>query len=63
MSEVSLIDGHIDDKEEYKECKDCLNGRWVVSENGYHCICCLKLKKAMDCIKNNKSSYIKKPIT
>jgi hypothetical protein len=30
----------------------------IVSENGYHAICCLSQKKAMDCIMGKKIHFV-----
>lgn len=38
-------------------CKGCLNSRCVVSENGYHYICCLPYLKMVDCIKGFTDYY------
>ena len=38
-------------------CGSCLNGRLVVSENGFHYICCLTQKKALNCLIGIKDSY------
>lgn len=36
-------------------CKNCINRRRVISENGYHSVCCLSNKKAMECrLENGK---------
>ena len=41
-------------------CDECLNSRVVVSENGFHSVCCLSEKKAIDCYVGNKNHYIGK---
>ena len=41
-----------------KKCEECLNGRLIVSENGYHAACCLSQKAAIDCITNKKVQFI-----
>ena len=38
-------------------CDICLNGRVIISENGYHSVCCLSQKKAVDCITKQKDYY------
>ena len=38
-------------------CANCLHGRVGISENGYHTICCLSSKKAMECITGRKSHF------
>ena len=40
-----------------KECEKCLNSRMIISENGYHPICCLSQKKAIDCMMGKKSQF------
>lgn len=40
-----------------KECEKCLNSRLIISENGYHSVCCLSQKKAMDCLIGEKSQF------
>lgn len=42
------------------KCDTCLNSRTVVSENGYHPICCLSARKANACILTGKH-YIRHP--
>lgn len=32
------------------KCQNCLNGKTVLSENGYHIVCCLSDKQAMRCL-------------
>lgn len=41
-----------------KDCEKCLNSRLIISENGYHSVCCLSQKKAMDCITDKKSQFV-----
>jgi hypothetical protein len=41
-----------------KKCEECLRSRMIVSENGYHAVCCLSQKKAMDCIMGKKSYFV-----
>ena len=41
-------------------CDICLNSRIVVSENGYHSICCLPARKANECVLTGKY-YVKHP--
>lgn len=41
-----------------KKCEECLHSRPVVSENGYHYICCLSPKKAVNCIAGIKSQFV-----
>jgi len=40
------------------KCRTCLNSRGIISENGWHYICCLSSKKAVDCATNKKDYYI-----
>lgn len=40
------------------KCRTCLNSRGIISENGWHYICCLSNQKAIDCITNKKDYYI-----
>ena len=39
------------------DCKDCTHSRIGVSENGYHTICCLSSKAAMECITGKKCRF------
>lgn len=41
-----------------KDCEKCLNSRLIVSENGYHSICCLSQKVATDCMTDKKSQFV-----
>lgn len=41
-----------------QKCEKCLKSRPVISENGYHAVCCLSQKKAIDCIMGKKSSFV-----
>lgn len=41
-----------------QKCEKCLNSRLIVSENGYHAVCCLSQKKAMDCITGKKNHFV-----
>lgn len=36
------------------KCDNCLNARIITSENGKHSICCLSMKKAMECLMDEK---------
>ena len=40
-----------------RECEKCLNSRMIISENGYHSICCLSQKAAMDCAIGKKNYF------
>ena len=39
------------------KCETCLYSRIVISENGYHRICALSDKKAIECIINDYKHY------
>ena len=39
------------------DCKECLNSRLVVSENGYKAICTLSPSESKKCLLNNKSKF------
>lgn len=41
-----------------QKCEKCLKSRLIVSENGYHAVCCLSQKKAMDCIMGKKNHFV-----
>lgn len=46
------------------KCKECLNSRLILSENGWHAICTLSQENARDCLVHGSkfhqmSSYIK----
>ena len=47
---------------EYR-CDTCLYSRVIISENGYHSVCCLSQKKAVDCITKQKDYYAENPST
>ena len=40
------------------KCEKCLNGRIIISENGYHPVCCLSQKAAMKCMMGKKSQFV-----
>lgn len=40
-----------------KDCEKCLHSRLIISENGYHSVCCLSQKKAVDCMTGKKSQF------
>lgn len=46
---------------ELDRCDMCLNSRHIISENGFHPICCLSEKKSLECITGKKDHYIKHP--
>lgn len=39
------------------KCDLCINSRLIISENGYHPICCLSEKEATECILNDYSRF------
>lgn len=39
------------------DCKECLNSRLVVSENGYKAICTLSAKESKKCLLNGKCKF------
>lgn len=41
-----------------KDCEKCLNSRMIISENGYHPVCCLSSKAATDCMIGKKSQFV-----
>lgn len=41
-----------------QKCEECLRSRIIVSENGYHAVCCLAQKKAMNCMTGVRSYFI-----
>lgn len=41
-----------------KKCEECIYSRPIISENGYHSVCCLSPKKAIDCLTGKKSQFI-----
>ena len=45
------------------KCDGCLNSRRIVSENGFHSICCLSEKKAIDCITGKEDHSVFLPGT
>lgn len=47
----------------YTRCDTCFNSRVIISENGYHSICCLSQKKGIDCITKQKDYYAENPST
>lgn len=48
---------------EYTRCDTCLNSSVIISENGYHSVCCLSQKNAVDCITKRKDYYEENPST
>ena len=45
-----------------KDCKECLNSRLIVSENGYKAICALSVKESNNCLRNDKCKFKVDPI-
>lgn len=45
-----------------EDCKECLNSRLVVSENGYKAICTLSARKSNECLLNNKCKFEGNPL-
>ena len=43
------------------KCNTCLNTRVVLSENGFHYICCLSSRKANKCIIDGRYYIARKP--
>ena len=43
-----------------RKCDYCINSRVIISENGYHSICCLSDKKSIKCLLSNYSEFINK---
>ena len=46
---------------ELNRCDMCLNSRHIISENGFHPICCLSEKNSLECITGEKDHYIQHP--
>ena len=40
------------------KCDSCTNSRTIISENGYHSLCCLSSKKAVKCLNGEEDSYV-----
>ncbi len=38
-------------------CDRCLHSRAVISENGFHYVCCLTKKQCLDCLMGVKNSF------
>jgi hypothetical protein len=41
------------------KCDTCIFSRAVISENGFHWVCCLTQKRAIDCMSGVKDRYIR----
>ena len=46
-----------------RKCDRCYNSRPVVSENGLHWVCTLKMKQAVDCLAGIKDWFISEEIS
>ncbi len=42
-------------------CKSCFNSRVIISENGFHYVCCFGVKTAISCMNGTKVLYKPKP--
>ena len=42
------------------KCDECLHSRRVVSENGYHSVCCLLEHESRECIFGKESHFIQR---
>ena len=40
------------------KCEECVHSRPIISENGYHSVCCLSSKAMVDCLMDKKSQFI-----
>lgn len=40
-----------------RDCDKCLHSRMIISENGFHSVCCLPSKQATDCLIGKKSQF------
>lgn len=40
-----------------KDCKECINSRLILSENGYKACCTLSYKASKKCLENNKCKF------
>ena len=41
-----------------RRCDDCANSRTIVSENGFHSVCCFSQKKSMDCFMGKNDYFV-----
>ena len=41
-----------------EKCDKCLHSRPIISENGYHSVCTLSDKAAINCMTGKKSQFI-----
>ena len=46
----------------HDKCAMCLNSRPVVSENGWHVVCCLASKSEMNCLTGKRDKFVKHPM-
>ena len=44
------------------KCDTCLESRCVVSENGFHHICCLSEDASLDCLLGRDDHYVRNPM-
>ena len=40
------------------KCEECVHSRPIISENGYHSVCCLFPKAMVDCLMGKKSQFM-----
>lgn len=40
------------------KCEECVHSRPIISENGYHSVCCLSQKAMVDCLMGKKSQFM-----
>lgn len=40
-----------------KDCKECMNSRLIISENGYKACCTLSYRASKKCLENDKSKF------
>lgn len=40
------------------KCEECVHSRPIISENGYHSVCCLSLNAMVDCLMGKKSQLM-----
>lgn len=45
-----------------RDCRECLNSRIIVSENGYKAICTLSEEESKECLFNGKSKFEGNPL-
>lgn len=42
----------------FERCNDCLNSRLIISENGWHAVCTLSGRAAIQCITGQVDKFI-----